>query len=62
MIMKQIKIKIYLKSRRMPLTAIINSEDIIKKLIDSLRSDSVVEFGNVVFPASDFKFLSFYEK
>lgn len=55
--MQQIKVKIYLKTKRRPLLFIFDREEQISKLMDELSMQDVIRLGNIVFRANDFKYM-----
>ena len=55
--LQQIKIKIYLTTKKRPLCFILDKEEQVDKIIDDLSIKEIVRLGNFVFKSSDFKYM-----
>lgn len=58
--MNQIKIKIYLKSKKRPICFILDKEEQIDKIIEELSMNDIVKLGNVAFKSEDFKIMKIF--
>ena len=50
----QIKIKIYLKTMKKPLTFILSNEAQLQHFVDKLSSENIVRFGDIIFSKDSF--------
>lgn len=53
-----IKLKIYLKGRKLPITAILSNENQLNKFIDELKSEQIIKFGDIIFKKEDLKLVN----
>ena len=50
----QIKIKIYLKTMKKPLTFILSNEAQLQHFVDKLSSENIIRFGDIIFSKDSF--------
>lgn len=53
-----IKLKIYLKGRKLPITAILSNENQLNKFFDELKSEQIIKFGDIIFKKEDLKLVN----
>lgn len=57
---EQINLFIYLKGIKKPFHAIVSSQHQIDDLINNLNTKDIIEFGQIIFAKSEFRFIKVY--
>lgn len=59
---RMITVKLYLKSKRRPITLEFNAQTTYEKYVEALKTQSIISVGSFAFSASEFRYQIAFQK